>query len=608
MFKFELPREQSSIIKVIGVGGGGSNAVNYMFRQQIKGVDFIICNTDIQSLEMSPVPTKIQLGASLTQGLGAGALPEVGRNAAIENAEEIKALLQHTKMVFITAGMGGGTGTGAAPVIAQTARDLGILTVGIVTIPFGFEGKKRRQQAEEGLENMRNSVDTLLVINNDKLREMYGNLTLANAFGQADEVLNTAARGIAEMISVTGLINVDFNDVNTVMRNSGVAIMGQAIASGESRARVAVERALSSPLLNDNHITGAKFVLLNITYGTQEVTMDEIAEITDYIQEEAGSTADVIWGHGFDEDLGDQVSVTVIATGFNRTPETGMAVKAPEKKVVTLTEDTPVNEMTSPISSPTEMGKLPTADLSALNSIVEEPYLKSESETVNEKAAEITSENIDEPVLKYTLEDTGEIDEIVSEEAYSVNESVSLEEETEDENWEENISVKVVETPEMNNPVEETSKEENGEKVIRHWLMEEESQISSEEKSSNIVNENKSVVEEQPKKEMTAEVKSQKQESLFPSEESAGLSHEDQQKRASERLARIRELSAKLKSPQGLNDLENEPAYLRRNVTLSKTQHSSESNVSKYSVGKEDENKENGGLKSNNSFLHDNVD
>lgn len=603
MFKFELPREQSSIIKVIGVGGGGSNAVNYMYRQQIKGVDFIVCNTDSQSLEMSPVPIRIQLGSSLTQGLGAGALPEVGRNAAIENIEEIKAILgQNTKMVFITAGMGGGTGTGAAPVIAQTARDMGILTVGIVTIPFGFEGKKRKQQAEDGLENMRNSVDTLLVINNDKLREMYGNLTLANAFGQADEVLNVAARGIAEMISVTGLINVDFNDVNTVMRNSGVAIMGQATASGENRARVAVEKALSSPLLNDNHIEGAKFVLLNITYGTQEVTMDEIAEITDFIQEEAGSTADVIWGHGFDEALGDSVSVTVIATGFNRLPDTGAGLKQPEKKKITLVDDT-AGMITAPITSPTQMTSTTTLE----TTLVEEPYLKSEEQEseiiVNSVIESPTS--IDEPVLKTTYESSTPI---VENTTIQEPENNSYDE---NENWEDQISVKVVEAEKS---IEITSEkpiiEEEKTEVVRHWLLEDETEVNMES-STTISNEISTPINEE-KKQVTAEVKTQKEEqpTLFPSDsiESKTLSHEDQQKRASERLARIKELSAKLKTPSGLNDLESEPAYLRRNVTLNKTQHSSESNVSKYSVNDDKENKDNNGLKSNNSFLHDNVD
>ena len=264
--EFDLPKETTSIIKVIGVGGGGSNAVNHMFNQGIVGVDFIVCNTDRQALDVSPVPLKIQLGASLTDGCGAGSIPEIGKNSAIENIEEIRSILSNgTKMVFVTAGMGGGTGTGAAPIVAQIAKEMGILTVGIVTVPFGFEGRKRRQQAEEGLDEMRKNVDTLLVINNERLREISGNLSIGNAFSQADDVLAMAAKGIAEVISVTGNINVDFNDVNTVMKNSGVAIMGSATAEGENRAIEAVQHALSSPLLNDNDISGAKYVLLNIT-------------------------------------------------------------------------------------------------------------------------------------------------------------------------------------------------------------------------------------------------------------------------------------------------------------------------------------------------------
>lgn len=323
--EFDLPKDTSSIIKVIGVGGGGSNAVNHMYGQGIIGVDFIVCNTDRQALDISPVPFKIQLGPSLTEGRGAGALPEIGMNAAIENIDEIRDVLsKNTKMVFVTAGLGGGTGTGAAPVIAQVAKEMGILTVGIVTVPFNFEGRKRRQQAEDGLEKMRQNVDTLLIINNERLREMTGNLTIGNAFSQADDVLTTAAKGIAEVIAVTGAINVDFNDVKTVMKDSGVAIMGSAAAEGESRALTAVSQALNSPLLNDNDISGAQYVLLNITYGDKEVLMDEITEITDFIQDEAGSTADVIWGHGYDATLGDKLSVTIIATGFNSNPITGL--------------------------------------------------------------------------------------------------------------------------------------------------------------------------------------------------------------------------------------------------------------------------------------------
>jgi cell division protein FtsZ len=348
---FDLPRDYNSIIKVIGVGGGGSNAVNHMFNQGIVGVDFIVCNTDRQALDISPVPYKIQLGPQLTDGRGAGMLPEVGMAAANENIEEIRELLsKNTKMVFVTAGMGGGTGTGAAPVIAQVAKDLGILTVGIVTIPFNFEGRKRRQQAEEGLNKMRENVDTLLVINNERLREFGKDLSLSAAFSYADDILTVAAKGIAEVISVTGVINVDFNDVNTVLRNSGHAIMGSATAEGENRAIEAVKSALTSPLLMDNDIDGARYVLLNITYGSKEVMMDEITEITDYIQEAAGATADVIWGHGLDDSLGDKISITLIAAGLKDIPLNGFE-KAPERNVVDLHGENN-KEIKSPLNSP----------------------------------------------------------------------------------------------------------------------------------------------------------------------------------------------------------------------------------------------------------------
>ena len=317
-------RELKPRILVLGVGGAGGNAINAMINSGMEGVEFVAVNTDAQDLKLSKAKAKIQIGLNLTKGLGAGAKLDIGQAAADESLNDIVNTLQGANMVFITAGMGGGTGTGAAPVIAQAARDMGILTVGIITVPFTFEGRKRRTQAEEGIEKMRESVDTLLVINNDKLREMFGNLTLVNAFENADDVLAIAAKGIAEVISVTGQINVDFNDVNTVMKDSGVAIMGSAEAEGENRAIKCVENALNSPLLNDNNIDGAKYVLLNITYGSQAVLMDEISDITDYIQEEAGSTADVIWGHGYDDSLGDKLCVTIIATGFNTTPHTGL--------------------------------------------------------------------------------------------------------------------------------------------------------------------------------------------------------------------------------------------------------------------------------------------
>ncbi|RZL16364.1 MAG: cell division protein FtsZ [Pedobacter sp.] len=348
--QFDIPKEHSSIIKVIGVGGGGGNAVNHMYQQGIKGVDFMICNTDSQALDLSPIPNKIQIGNNLTEGRGAGSDPEVGRKAAQESIEEIKAVLStNTKMIFITAGMGGGTGTGAAPVIAKIAKEMGILTVGIVTSPFMFEGPRRRSKAEEGLENLKKNVDTLLVINNERVREMYGNFPFAAAFAHADDILTTAAKGIAEIITVPGYINVDFEDVKTVMANSGVAIMGSGIAEGEERARKAVESALDSPLLSENDIHGANYILLNITSGTSEITMDEITIITEHIQEEAGLNADMIWGHCYDESLGEKIMVTLIATAFEGR-HNNKTVKADEKKIVTVLDDKPLDTaFTTPV-------------------------------------------------------------------------------------------------------------------------------------------------------------------------------------------------------------------------------------------------------------------
>ncbi|HPF00482.1 MAG TPA: cell division protein FtsZ [Bacteroidales bacterium] len=317
--QFEDTQSLPTIIKVFGVGGGGSNAVNHMFKQGINGVDFVICNTDVQSLGTSPVPVKLQIGAGLTEGRGAGNSPEIGRNAALENADEIRELLsQNTKMVFITAGMGGGTGTGAAPVIAQVAKELDILTVGIVTTPFGFEGGKRKNQASQGIDEMRKYVDSLIIINNDKVREHYGNLKLSEAFCKADDILTVAAKGISELITIPGYMNVDFEDVKAIMKNSGIAIMGTGIAEGEDRAQKAVELALNSPLLDDNEIYGARNVLLFISSGEDEISMDEVSDISDYIQNAAGSTAEVIWGTGTDLSLGNSISVTVVATNFNK--------------------------------------------------------------------------------------------------------------------------------------------------------------------------------------------------------------------------------------------------------------------------------------------------
>lgn len=346
---FDLPKNQSNVIKVIGVGGGGSNAINHMFRQGIIGVDFVVCNTDSQALQTSPVPNKIQLGVNLTEGLGAGAKPEIGQQAALESIEEIEKMLDvNTKMVFITAGMGGGTGTGAAPVIAQLAKERGILTVGIITIPFQFEGKNRYDQAMEGVERLRKQVDSLIVINNNKLREVYGNLGFKAGFSKADEVLATASKGIAEVITNHLTMNIDLKDAKTVLSDSGTAIMGSFVASGADRARIAIQSALDSPLLNDNKITGAKNVLLLITFGSDEITIDEISEINEYIQNEAGHNANIIMGIGEDEKLGDSISVTVIATGFNVEQQIEIVNAEPKKIIHSLDGEQKVEHNLTP--------------------------------------------------------------------------------------------------------------------------------------------------------------------------------------------------------------------------------------------------------------------
>jgi len=510
---FDLPTSQNSIIKVIGVGGGGSNAVNHMFRQGIKGVDFIVCNTDQQALDISPVPVKIVLGASLTKGRGAGSIPEVGRNAAIENIDDIKKLLgSDTQMVFITAGMGGGTGTGAAPVIAQAAKEMGILTVGIVTVPFSFEGKKRKAQAEAGMEEMKKYVDTLLVICNEKLREIYGNLKLGEAFGHADDVLATAAKGIADIITTTMHINTDFADITTVMKDSGVAIMGTALASGEGRATKAVEQAIHSPLLNDNNIKGARYVLLNIMCGKEEITMDELGEVTDFIQDAAGQTAEIIKGYGIDEALGENVKVTIIATGFNGKSEVNaeLAARKPEKKIHLLTEDSPVAK-------------------------------------VEEVQAELTIKSVVEPVEK-----SAEEEKQVSIEFEIVNKTIA-EVPSEPET--------IVETP-----------------------------VSSESIVPSVTAESTP----EPSFEKTEEPSAEK------------IQEEEQRKKAQDRILKLKELSFKLKTPSGISDLENEPAYKRRNVDLETNSHSSESQVSRYTLSESEDKKVE--IKPNNSFLHDNVD
>lgn len=613
--KFDLPKESASIIKVIGVGGGGSNAVNHMYSQGIKGVDFLVCNTDAQALDISPVPLKIQLGESLTDGRGAGSLPEVGRNAAIENIDEIKAILQQsTKMVFVTAGMGGGTGTGAAPVIAATAREMGILTVGIVTVPFSFEGRKRRKQAEEGLERMREAVDTLLVINNDKLREMYGNLSLANAFEQADDVLSTAAKGIAEVITVTGKINVDFEDVRTVMQDSGVAIMGSAKAEGEERALKAVEHALASPLLNDNHIVGAKYVLLNITYGDKEVLMDEISEITDFIQDEAGDTADVIWGHGQDESLGEELCVTIIATGFNSNPETGLDVeRTATKRYMSLDAEVPTN-ITQPLESPTESNlsrqQPPVAEPKAPVQPTETRWHETANEALQtppvERAQELRPQAQEEPASElepYIKPQTEQPQpEAIDNRPADSQINMAFEQPTRQEPQQPQPQ----QQPEPEAKVEPTPQAPVADEGVKRYYLDDDLNVSNEppvtQEYDGTLAQQEPVEPQQPQQPQQPQAQEEVNEPQ--------LTPEEHQHRSQERVSRIKELSMKLKTPSGLADLENEPAYKRRNVELTTKPHSSESTVSRFTLSEEEG--ENGEkrteIKPNNPFLHDNVD
>ena len=563
--QFDMPKQETSIIKVFGVGGGGSNAVNHMFEQGINGVDFYVCNTDQQALDISPVPNKIQLGMSLTQGRGAGSIAEVGHNAVLENIDEIKEILStNTKMVFITAGMGGGTGTGAAPVIAKAAKDMGILTVGIVTYPFAFEGRKRSKQAEEGLEKLRESVDTILIISNDKLREIYGNLTLKDAFSKADDILTTAAKGIAEIITVTGYINVDFEDVRTVMTNSGVAIMGSSTAEGEGRSIEAVKNALASPLLNDNNIQGANYILLYITSSSQnEVMMDEITEITDFIQDEAGLTAEIIWGTGTDEDLGDKVNVTLIATGFSVKKEIGGAgssekveervvhkleVEAKKELIENATEEVAEEVIASSDQSDSDLPDGWEVKKADVNNQIEEEANIEVSNDSNENYSNFNQsivESTPKKIIHNLYDDEPESDDVVGKSDSDNNVTNVIPSQNE---------VK----PSWENPGSTFN-----------------SSVSSIESSSTT-----------------------NEDSAFAKE----LDEEEQLKKAQERIFMIKSFAGRLSNPSEIENLENQPAYIRRNIKLDSHNHSSESNVSRYSLDQNDE------LRSNNSFLHDNVD
>jgi len=647
---FDLPKNQSNVIKVIGVGGGGSNAINHMFKQGIKGVDFVVCNTDSQALQNSPVPNKIQLGVSLTEGLGAGANPEVGQQSAIESIAEIEKMLDsNTKMIFITAGMGGGTGTGAAPVIAQLAKERDILTVGIVTIPFQFEGKVRSEQALAGVERLRKQVDSLVVINNNKLREVYGNLGFKAGFSKADEVLATASRGIAEVITHHYTQNIDLKDAKTVLSNSGTAIMGSSTAEGADRAKLAISSALDSPLLNDNKITGAKNVLLLIVSGTNEaneITIDEIGEINDYIQSEAGYNANIIMGVGEEESLGEAISVTVIATGFNIEQQEEIVNTEPkkiihsledeqkivhellnktiatlpvnepifenqiaaeekadsvdpvfdaidEKIVFTLEEDeAPAFEIHTPVAS---MDLIPTSDFLKNIDVTFEiisPNIASSFEIITPQIREIQVKDPEFVVAKEVINFSLDLFETKAE----GNESTLVFDLSDD------TLQMVVKDPINVVPVTEVN--ENG--IIKYSLedyLEKENELVAS-KPVEIVSE---PVDEELNFTMKSEVTNTESNIQFDAVSPLEMSIEETLKyRADERKRKMKEFNHKFNnSSSQIDEFEKEPAYKRMGIDVTSTP-TTNSNQSRMSLGTDSN--DDVQLRSNNSFLHDNVD
>ena len=622
---FDLPKNQSNVIKAIGIGGGGSNAINYMFNQGIKGVDFVICNTDAQALNNSGVPNKIQLGVNLTEGLGAGANPEVGSQSAIESTEDIKGMLNvNTKMVFITAGMGGGTGTGAAPVIAKMAREMDILTVGIVTTPFSFEGKIRNEQAQKGIENLKEHVDSLIIINNNKLREVYGNLGFKAGFSKADEVLSTAAKGIAEVITHHYTQNIDLKDANTVLSNSGTAIMGAAEASGDGRAQEAIRKALDSPLLNDNKITGAKNVLLLIVSGDQEITIDEIGDINDHIQEQSGFGANIIMGVGEDLNLGDSVSVTIIATGFNADQQNEITNIEPEKIIHSLEEEDnlfnqkPIeNEILSEEIEEESEDKI-------IHVLDEEPIGENGLEDeINETKSINDIEVIDfthvvdekENLIENEVVNEIEIDLIDEEETKnSINWSLFNEEKkdnfSDNEKINEAIDVNQIEVIDYIELIPTEEKNEIGEvihEIEDHLIFEPLSDVSEKntftENSDNVESEVEVEVEvEVVEVEETVSEISDSEEEIDPLNTSLA---DLQKQRSKERRLRMKEFNYKFNNSK-IDEIEKEPAYKRHGVDLEETKHSSDEDRSRLTLDI-DEN-EDIQLRKNNSFLHDNVD
>ena len=651
---FDLPKNQSNVIKVIGVGGGGSNAINHMFKQGINGVDFIVCNTDSQALQNSPVPNKIQLGVNLTEGLGAGANPDVGQQSALESVGDIEKMLDtNTKMVFITAGMGGGTGTGAAPVIAQMAKERGILTVGIVTCPFQFEGKVRQDQAKLGVEKLRKQVDSLIVINNNKLREVYGNLGFKAGFSKADEVLATASRGIAEVITHHYTQNIDLKDAKTVLENSGRAIMGSASASGENRAKEAIIAALDSPLLDDNKISGAKNVLLLIVSGSNEITIDEIGEINDHIQSEAGHNANIIMGVGEDEKLGESIAVTIIATGFNEEQQNGiLSIEA--KKIIhsldgehklerDLTQK-PVEVFQTKIESPIEFN-----EEKIIFELIEEEIESTEGEFVQQIANVVSDISENELIAMNqfirNLDVTFEIVSPINDIDFNVATPEALEmkvvEPIIDENLkqvqveEEQITftfdmpavkLETIETIdesrvvfdlsaetrdiEVNEHVQFVSVTELNEGGIIKYSLEEYMEVENDLLNSKPV---AKVVEEPIADELKITMKQMETEkpqsfvSQFEDVSPVEMTIEETLKhRADERRRKLKEFNYKFhNNPSRVDEMEKEPAYKRHGIDLSNNTQTNNAS-SRMSLGTDSN--DDLQIRSNNSFLHDNVD
>jgi cell division protein FtsZ len=684
---FDLPKNQSNVIKVIGVGGGGSNAINHMFESGIKGVDFVICNTDSQALENSPVPNKIQLGMSLTEGLGAGANPDVGEQSALESFDEIKNMLGvNTKMVFITAGMGGGTGTGAAPIIARMAKELDVLTVGIVTVPFQFEGKMRNEQAQTGVEKLRKEVDSLIVINNNKLREVYGNLGFKAGFAKADEVLATAAKGIAEVITHHYMQNIDLRDAKTVLSNSGSAIMGSATASGANRANEAIIKALDSPLLNDNKITGAKNVLLLIISGTEEITIDEIGEINEHIQSEAGNGANIIMGVGEDESLGGEVAVTIIATGFEADQQDDIINTEAKKIIHALEENQKATQVlsTKNVISDIELPKKVATPVKKQEPIIrhtlfdnpeieeikkpEPPKTVATESPSIEKVIEIVPENeqfvpvqatqdidssadienniqedqliptseiiknidvvYDEVVApssitneEFIIKDVNELDvitpavvdaKITNQNHEEINNSLDVEvpiatsEELFEPAVDSNDIVRLELTDEETNPnqvldEETTSSEDN---QIKRYVLEDETIEVAPTKSITEKNDDSltfKVVSNQPQEHNESDNTSKADPFNAPIEETL-------RSRANTRRQKLKEFNYKFRNnanANNINEIEKQPAYKRMGIDLNES-NSTDNEISRLSISKDDNNDTQ--LRSNNSFLHDNVD